>query len=178
VIGFLRFVGLINAAVWFGSSVLFTFAIGPAVFSQDMRQLLGEAHYPFFSGAIAQVLIHRFLDLQVICALIAVFHAFGEWLYLGRPLHRLWLGLLAGLVAASLLGNFVFQPRIKAWHQIKYAQNRSPGEKDAAARSLRIWHGASQGVNLLALVGLLIYLWRLANPINATRFVPSTKFQG
>jgi hypothetical protein len=166
-----------NAAVWFGSAVLFTFAIGRAVFSDDMQHLLGPTYYPYFSGAIAQVLIRRYLDWNVVCALIAVLHAFGEWLYLGRPLHRLWIGLLAGLFACSLLGDFVFQPRIKSLHAVKYATNRTRAERESAARSLSIWHGVSQGVNLLLLGGLGVYLWRVANPANPTRFVTPGKFQ-
>lgn len=167
-----------NAAVWFGAAVFFTLGIGPAVFSQDMRLLLGENNFRYFSGAIAQVLIARYFDLQIVCGLIALFHAFTEWLYLGRPLHRFWTGLLAGLLAVGLLGGFVLQPRIKHLHAIKYAQNRSETDRAAAARSLSLWHGFSQTVNVLMLAGLGLYLWRVAHPASTARFVTGVKFQG
>jgi len=41
VLGFLRIIALLNAAVWFGSIIFFTFAAGPAFFTDDMIQLLG-----------------------------------------------------------------------------------------------------------------------------------------
>jgi hypothetical protein len=175
VIGFLRIVGLVNAAVWFGAAVFFTCGIGPAVFSRDMQQLLGANNYPYFSGAIIQVLIARYFDLQLVCGLIAVFHVFVEWLYLSRPLSRFWMGLLAGLVVAGLLGALVFQPRIKALHRAKYAATTAPAQRITATRALRLWHGTSQGVNLLVLVGLGLYLWRTATPSNGTRFLGQSK---
>jgi hypothetical protein len=175
VIGFLRIVGLLNAAVWFGGAVFFTLAIGPAVFSQDMHQLLGANNYPYFAGAIAQVLIARYFDLQIVCGLIAVFHGFAEWLYLSRPLPRCWTGLLAGLLVASLLGAFVLQPRVKALHRTKYAANTAPAQRITATRSLKLWHGASQVVNLLMLGGLGLYVWRTATPPGSTRFLAQGK---
>src|SRR6266436_1420387 len=81
VIGFLRFVGLLNAAVWFGAAIFFTFAAGPAVFSQDMKDALRQNN-PYFYGAIAQVLISRYFRLQLICGVIALLHLVMESLYL------------------------------------------------------------------------------------------------
>lgn len=176
-IGLLRVIGLMNAAVWFGGSVAFTFVLGPSVFSADMRQLLGPANQAYFTGAIAQVLVGRYFDLQMICALIALFHALAERIYCGRPLSRLWTGLLLGLFAASLLGGLALEPKIKRLHVLKYAVNRAPAERAAAGRSLALWHGVSQTVNLLALAGLAAYTWRVAQPANAARFIPAAKFQ-
>lgn len=167
---FLRIVGFVNAAIWFGTVVFFTLGIGPAVFSQDMRELLGPANFPFFSGAIIQVLISRYFDFQVICAMVAVFHAFAEWLYLSRPLYRFWTGLLVMLLAGSLVGAFVFQPQIKKLHRQKYSRSSTPAERITSTSALKVWHGVSQSVNLLMLAGLGLYLWRTANPSNATRF--------
>ncbi len=177
-IGFLRIVGLVNAAIWFGAAVFFTFGIGPAVFSPDMRQVLGAANFPYFSGAIAQLLISRYFDLQIVCALIAVFHAFAEWLYLNRPLHRFWTGLLAGLLAASLLGALVLQPHMKKLHRLKYSPAATPAQRVSSTSAFKVWHGTSQAANLLVLASLGLYLWRTANPSNATRFRPPGKLQG
>src|SRR5438045_1500065 len=65
--GFLRFVGILNAAVWLGGGIFFTLGSAPAVFSRDMQSLLGREYYPYFSGAIAQVLIAKSFHLQIIC---------------------------------------------------------------------------------------------------------------
>jgi hypothetical protein len=178
VIGFLRIVGLVNAAIWFGAAVFFTFGVAPAVFSQDMRQLLGPGNYPYFSGAIAQMLISTYFDLQVVCALVAVFHAFAEWLYLSRPLHRFWTGLLAVLLLSSLLGALLLQPHMKKLHQFKYSPAATPAQRVSATSAFKVWHGTSQAVNLLMLAGLGLYLWRTANPSNATRFRPPGQVVG
>lgn len=176
VIGFLRFVGIVNAAVWLGAAVLFTFGAGPAVFSEDMSALLGPANFPYFSGAIAQVLIARFFKLQLICVGLALAHLFVEWLYLGRLPGRLTGGLLALVLALGLVADFGFQPRIKQLHAAKYAVNAPVESREAAARSLRVWHGTAQGFNLLLLVGLTAYLWRVANPTDPSRsLIPRLK---
>jgi hypothetical protein len=172
VIGFLRFVGVVNAAVWFGAGVFFTFAGGPALFSDDMKALLGPNNFPYFSGAIAQILIARYFMLQWICGCVAVAHLLVECLYLGRPLRGFTTWLLLALLSLSLAGDLWMQPKIKDLHRTKYAVNATALIRESAARSLRVWHGFAQSVNVLALAGLVVYLWRVANPSDATRFVP------
>ncbi|HEY9173589.1 MAG TPA: DUF4149 domain-containing protein [Verrucomicrobiae bacterium] len=178
VIGFLRFVGLLNAAVWLGAAVFFTFGAGPAAFSDEMKTLLGPKNHPYFSGAIAQVLIARYFTFQLICGVIAALHLFTEWLYLGRPMRRFTGYLLVGLLLLGLAGDFGMQPKIKRLHAAKYAVNATPQSREAAARSLAAWHGVAQSVNLLMLAGLVVYVWRVANPSEATRFVPAVKLRG
>jgi hypothetical protein len=177
VIGFLRFVGLLNAAIWLGAAVFFTFGAGPAVFSEDMKALLGPKNYPYFSGAIAQVLIARFFTVQLVCGAIAAVHLSVEWLYLGRPMRGFTGYLLIGLLVLGLAGDLGMQPKIKRLHTAKYAMNATPQSRATAARSLAIWHGVAQGVNLFILGGLVVYLWRVANPSDAPRFVPAVKLR-
>jgi hypothetical protein len=178
VIGFLRFVGILNAAVWFGGAVFFTFGTGLAPFSQEMKTLLGPNNYPYFSGAIAQILIARYFRFQLVCGIIAVLHLLAEWLYLGKYPRKLQLGLVIGLCAAALFGGFGLQPRLKALHATKYGTSARPEIREAASRSFRAWHSASQVVNLLVVTGLAVYLWRAANPSDPTRFVSAFKFTG
>ena len=175
-IGFLRFVGILNAAVWFGTAIFFTFGTGLVPFSQEMRDLLGPSNFPFFSGAIAQILIARYFHFQVGCAIIAALHLIAEWLYLGKYPQKLQAGLLIGLASAALIGGYWVQPRLKALHATKYSVNTRPEIREAAARSFKAWHGVSQVVNLLMVSGLAVYLWRAANPSDHTRFVSAVKF--
>ena len=175
-IGFLRFVGILNAAVWFGGAVFFTFGAGFAPFSQEMKTLLGPNNYPYFSGAIAQILIARHFHFQLACGSIAVLHLLAEWLYLGKYPRKLQVGLLIGLCAAALAGGYWLQPKLKALHATKYGTSTRPEIREAANRSFRAWHGVSQVVNLLLVGGLAAYLWRAANPSDPTRFVSALKF--
>jgi len=72
VIGFLRCIGLLNAAIWFGAGIFFTFGAGPAIFSSDMQKLL-EAYYPSYSGMIAQIVIARYSNLGLHVRLLRSF---------------------------------------------------------------------------------------------------------
>jgi hypothetical protein len=177
VIGFLRFVGLLNTAVWLGGALFFSLGVAPAVFSSDMKTLLGGNNYPYFSGAIAQLFVARYFHMQLICSLIAIVHLLVDRLYLGRTAQQLWLGLLLALFSLGLLGGFWLQPKLKQLHSIKYAASSTPEARQAADQSFRAWHGASQIANLLMICGLGIYFWHLANPPDSTRFVSTAKFR-
>jgi hypothetical protein len=169
-------VGILNAAVWFGTAIFFTFGAGLAPFSQEMKTLLGPNNYPYFSGAIAQILIARYFHFQLACGIVAVLHLLAEWLYLGKFPRKLQVGLLIGLCAAALFGGCWLQPRLKTWHATRYGTSTRPELREAAIRSFRIWHGVSQVVNVLLVGGLAAYLWRAANPSEPTRFVSALKF--
>jgi hypothetical protein len=162
--------------VWLGAAIFFTFGAGPAVFSPEMKRLLGANNFPYFSGAIAQVLIARYFHLQIACSVVAILHLLAEWLYLGKHPRKLQVGLLVGLCAAALIGGYWLQPKLKALHTVKYGVNTRPEIREAADRSFKAWHGVSQVVNLLLVGGLAAYLWRAANPSDPTRFVSSVKF--
>ena len=103
-----------------------------------------------------------------------------EWIYFGRTPPKRWLGLLIALIMAGLVGGYWMQPKMKELHRIKYGVGvkSSQAERDAADHSFRAWHGAAQGMNLLMLAGLGLYLWRVANPDDPARFVSTTKFRG
>ena len=168
--------GILNAAVWLGGAIFFTFGAGLVPFSQEMKNLLGPNNYPYFSGAIAQILIARYFHFQIVCCVVAVLHLLAEWIYLGKFPQKLQAGLLIGLCAAALAGGYWLQPKLNALHAAKYGVNTRPEIREAAARSFRAWHGVSQVVNSLLVGGLAAYLWRAANPSDPTRFVSAVKF--
>jgi hypothetical protein len=178
VIGFLRFVGVMNAAVWLGAAVFFTFGAGPALFSDDMRKLLGEANHPYFSGAIAQIVLVRYFHLHLVCGIVAALHLLAEALYLGRPAQKLSLGLLGFLLFITLASGFWLQPKVSGLHVTRYAVNAPAAQREASARSFRVWHGVSQFLNVLMMGGLVVYVWRVANPSDTLRFVSPAKFRG
>jgi hypothetical protein len=176
VIGILRFVGILNAAVWFGSAIFFSFGAGYVPFSQDMKNLLGPSNYPFFSGAIAQIFVASYFRFQLGCVVVAALHILAEWVYLGKYPQKLQLGLWIGLASVTLIGGYWLQPRLKNLHALKYGGNTRPAIRESANRSFKAWHGVSQVINLVALGGLALYLWRAANPSDQARFVSAVKF--
>jgi hypothetical protein len=166
VIGFLRFLGVINAAVWFGSAIFFTFVVVPGVFSPEMKTLFEQKVY--FNGGVAQILISRYFVLQHCCAVIAIFHLVAEKLYAGRGIERLTLLVVTGMLGAGLLGGFWIQPKLKELHSIKYQSPSLPARAEAD-RAFKSWHGISQMVNLAMLPGLIFYLWRVTSVSHPSR---------
>ena len=171
----LRFVGLVNAAVWLGAVVVLAFGIGPALVSPEVERLLGTKNFPYFSGAIAQIAAGRCAYLQFACGLVALLHVLAEWLYFGRAPKRRWLGLLTGLIALSLLNGCWLQPELKRLHTLQFT---AVEERPAARKAFQNWQRAAGAVNLLSAAGLVFYLWRVANPSDPTRILPAAKFRG
>lgn len=177
VIGFLRFVGVVNAAVWLGATLFATVGVSPAAHSEDMKALLGPNNFPYFSGAIEQVILARLSTLHWVCAAVAVAHLLAERLYLGRPLRRLTGWLLMGMVLWGLAGDLLISPRTARWHRACHAVNATPASREAATRALQRWRATAWVGDALLLTGLVVYLWRVANPPAETRFIPAVKLR-
>jgi len=177
VLGFLRFIGILNAAIWLGGAVFFTLGAGQVPFSGSMKELL-QSNYPYYSGAIAQLLVSKYFALHILCGAVALAHLAAEWLYLGRPARRSTLILLIALFAFGLLGGVWLQPKMNRLHRHKYASNLPQEVQEKAVKSFRVWHAASQVMNLFVLGGLGVYVWRANNPPDPTRFVSAMQFRG
>ena len=176
----LRLVGVINAAVWFGAAVFFAFGVAPVFFKPELKAptALGEV----WPGLLAMLVLERYFVIQYCCSIIALVHQFAEWLYLGKPLHRLTVVVLGMLFVLALAGGLWLQPRLKTLHQVKYGYGSGAAstavQRTQAARSFRILHGLSRTLDILSICGLVIYVWRVTTPPNGPRFVPSSKFRG
>lgn len=177
VIGLLRFIGILNAAIWLGGGVFFTFAAGRVPFSDGMEALLQD-NFPYFSGAIAQLLVAKYYGLHVLCGAVALAHLAVEWLYLGRRAKRSTLILLILLFVMGVVGRFWLHPTMKELHTFMYASNVPEELREQKTRSFRVWHAGSQVLNLFALTGLCVYVWRANNPPDPTRFVRAMQFRG
>jgi hypothetical protein len=164
-------VGILNAAVWFGSAIFLVVGL-PALFTAEMKRQLGLPGV----GFAAQAVVARFFILQYFCAAIALAHLIGQWLYYGRPLLRLNLALVTGLIGLALLGGLWMQPKLRDLHQRMYSG--ATGEpRDRAAKSFRVWHAGSESANLLVIAGLLLYLWKVAEVPENPRFVRLSKIR-
>ena len=165
-IGFLRFVGVANAAVWFGASIFFTFSVGPAFFSDKMIGLLTRP----YAGAAAQIVIERYFLFHELCGAVALAHLVAEWLYMGKPLQRLTLWLLLGIFAFGLVGGHSLQPKLRALHRTIYGPGSTSQQIVQAKQSFKLWHAASQALNLVVLGGVAVYLWRATTPGSGYRY--------
>lgn len=175
-IAFLRFFGIMNAAVWFGAAVFFTFGIAPAFFTPEIKKLLGD----IYAGLVAQSVFERYFVLHYCCGGLALLHQLAEWVYLGKALHRFTFGLLLGILTISLLGGFWLQPKLKELYRIRHGRPEqfTAEQRNDAANSFRKWHGASQIMNVMMLAGLAVFAWRVSVPQqNGPRFTPG-KFRG
>ena len=170
----LRFIGLLNAAIWLGSLVFFTACVGPSFFSEEMLRILGKPH----AGAAAQVVLGRYFELQFWCAGIAVVHLVSEWLYTGRPVHRSILIVLGTVIFLEVAGGYFLQPRLKDLHYAMYHPRSTVPQREAARKSFGMLHGVAQTMNLLVLGGVLFYLWHTAQWTGNTRFLSASKFRG
>jgi hypothetical protein len=178
VIGFLRFTGRLNAAIWLGAAVFCTLGILPLVNSQKMMSFLGQTYFPYISGGIIRLVIVRLFYWQIFCAVIAWIHLVLECLYLGRTPRRRWVGLLTLLFSASLITGLWLNPKLTRLHRTQHGLNVRPAEREVATRSFRFWEGVFQAVNVVLIGGVGIYFWRLTVTEDAPRFVTPVKFRG
>lgn len=176
-IGFLRFTGLLNAAIWLGATVFCSTAVRAALNSHDLVNLVGAKYFTPVSGAVAYIIQARLFQLQIACALLAWLHLLGEWLYLGRQPGRGRVALLTGLFTLSLMGSFWLGPQLTRLHHAQHAPGVRVEDRDAAARSFPRWHGMLQTTNVLMIGGVIFYFWRITQTDNALRFVHPVNFR-
>ena len=174
----LRFIGVLNAAVWLGAAFFFPFAVGPAFFTPEVKEIFRGRFWP---GVMAQFVVERYFYLQQICGVIALVHLIAEWFYLGRALQRLNVVILGGLLLFGFVGGFWIQPKLHELHLVMYSMNEqyqavslSVAERTSAVKSFRTWHGVARGMDLVALAGLLVYFWRVTHPSDDLRILSAT----
>ena len=176
----LRFIGVMNAAIWFGSAVFILIA-AQVFFSEDVRSTpLGR----FWPGVMVSFVFQRFFLVQCVCGIIAIAHQLAEWVYLGRGMQRWLLALLGVLLLVGLIEGLAIQPRIRAMnltrHSLneKYAPHRfTPAEIARAQAGFTTWHRVSFIIGITATVALGVFFWKIVNPGDNARFVRSTKFR-
>jgi hypothetical protein len=166
---FLRIIGIVNAAIWFGAGTFFAAGVIPGVFSQDLRHIFGDSAYPYYSGAVALALFKRFFVLQYICGAVALLHFFAEKLYLGRPFSGLGTALVVVIFSLGLIGGFWLQPKMENLRQIMYS-GVTAEQKEKARHSFDTWHGISEMANMLIIGGLLVHLLRVTRPPDSGRY--------
>ena len=162
----IQLIGILNAAIWLGGAVFFTFIAGPAFFSPDLEPILPKPE----NGIAARYLIGKFAAFQIACASIAVINLIVgcNWKAYSNPKPQALI--LAAIILLTGAGMFFLTPKMDALHQLKYADyfglQATDEKKDAASRAFGQMHGLLQVGNLLVLVGLLlnfVLCWKTAS---------------
>ena len=171
--GFLRFLGLFNAAVWVGGSIFFSFLAAPVFFTAEVTDFTP----PPDNGLVAQAMWGRYFMLHYLCGTIASLHLLVEWLYSGGGFPRRAIAVVCVLLGLALIGGKFINPKLAGWHQQKHQfQLKNEGERQTikkaedtqsvvqdAERKFAVWHGVSQVINLAMVILLTWRFWRLAN---------------
>ncbi len=97
--GFLRFLGLFNAAVWVGGSVFFSFLAAPVFFTPEIKSLTP----PPVNGLVAQAMLGRYFTLHILCGIVAVVHLLLEWLYSGGRFPKRTIAIVCVLLGLALM---------------------------------------------------------------------------
>ncbi len=176
----LRFIGVMNAAIWFGSAV-FVLAAAPVFFSATVQSTpLGK----FWPGVMVQFVFERLFYVQCVCATVGIAHQLAEWVYLGRNLQRWVMIVLGALLLFTLAEGLILQPRMRSLYLVKYGLNdryaaaQYPvAERLQAEASFKQWHRVSRIAGLFATLSLGALLWKVVHPEDNPRFVAS-KFRG
>lgn len=173
-----RLIGIGNAALWFGTTLFFTFVVGPAFFSNEMLSLFGWPKTgqlaKYYSGAVAQIILERYFIVHYICGGIALVHLMIEWLYTGRPWKKITLLIILCMLSLSLSGGMWIQPKLQRLFRTMYGG--APQQVEEARRVFKVWHGVSQGINLLLLGGTLAVLWQISREPEGLRYSNRVKF--
>jgi len=162
----IRFVGVLNAAVWLGAAVSFVLWARPAFSSAERLGFLPHPH----ASAAAVVMLDGCFVLQQWCAVVAVAHLLLEYLQSGRYLGSWLLGLLAGLLGVSVAGSRWLVPTLHELQRVNYSTLAAAAQKAEAAGRLAALNLGFEVVNGLVILALLCYLWRLCRPANGPRF--------
>jgi hypothetical protein len=177
VIGFLKFVGILNAAAWLGATIYQLFAVSPVLRSAGVEQVLTTRHFPYVSGVIAQIVADRFFYWLLACGLLGLAHLVAERFYFGKTAQRLGFGLVLGLLAATLCLGLIVQPKVRYWHLRSHAVNYTPPQRAASLKMVRAWNAFAWTLHLALIGGLGVHLWRMSNPPEQKRFLSPSQFR-
>jgi len=167
----LRFVGIVNAAIWFGAGVFFTLVVLPGVFSSDLHVLFGDdERFKFYAGGVALALFKRFFVLQYVCGIVALLHLVAEKLYLSKPYPRWGTAVVLVVLGFSLVGGAVVQPKLLDYRKTMYSTTSTSDQKARATHSFAVWHATSETANLFVMIGLLAHLVGAAKPEEPGRY--------
>ena len=165
VVNGLRFIGLLNAAIWAGASIYFSFILAPTFDGGVLEEKLG-----FLTKVIQLKLSKTYLTTHQVCAVVAIVHFLSEWLYSAKPLMKRGLYLSIALFTLALSAGQFIQPKMEKTYVVKFHAERDQSEDaEAAGRLFRFWNGTFKALNLALLGGVVFHFWLLSKPSRIMR---------
>lgn len=165
----LRFLTLLNAAVWIGTGIFFTFLVGPAFFSQEVAAFLPRPYVE----RLAEIMVGRYYLVFLGCAIASMVLVVADYLHTGRLPAAGSLVVLLLLLGVAITSQFWLVPKLNTLHRVKYSSVATPEQKLEAQESFRRFHGLSQGGNLMGLIALGFYFWGVSRPLFSPRYSAS-----
>ncbi|MGV3754039.1 MAG: hypothetical protein ACO1QS_01500 [Verrucomicrobiota bacterium] len=179
-IAFLRFIGLMNAAVWLGAVVVYAALISPALVSSEMLDVFGGARNPMapaYRGLAVEIVAGKFYWVHFICSGVAAFHLLVEWLFTGKATRTLMLYLAMTIIVLGLANGLLLHHKMKELHRIRYGRTVPAPQKDKAANMFQTLQTATDVMHWIMVAGLVVYLWKTATPGEQPRFNSTRKFK-
>lgn len=172
-ISFLRFVGVMNAAVWLGGTVFHLFAVAPFFGSSAVHWLLGELH----AGGTGLMLWHRFYGLQYLCIGIAWLHLLAEWVYLGRSVSKFNGWALSIGLSLTLTSHAEMSQGVEKAHWKRQNSNVSVVDRERALRVYPLWKGVWIATNAALGLTILAFSWKTLTANQGPRFMTQGRFR-
>ena len=174
VLPLLRIIGIANAALWFGATLLFLICIRSGFQSPEMVELIPEP----FAAAAMHVLLKHYIDLILICALVALLQLCAIQWYQGRPIFRLRIGVLIFLIIISALIKWNIYPMMQKHHLKAHQAGSSNEEQRQGSKAYRTWKTGFYFLHLIILGGSFSHLLNVSNGANGYRELRTQQFRG
>lgn len=172
-ISFLRFVGVMNAAVWLGASLYHLLAVGPFFSTAAARWVLGE---PQATGA-GLMLWHRLYTLQYLCVGVAWAHLLTEWVYLGRGPSRFQGWMLSLMLTLTLAGDLELRHGVEPAHWTRLNAKANAEEKARAQRNYPLWSALWMSTQAGLTLAVILFSSRTLMATPGPRFMTQGKFR-
>ncbi|MBT5925787.1 MAG: hypothetical protein HOH33_04120 [Verrucomicrobia bacterium] len=170
----LRILGIANAALWFGATMLFLICFRTGFQSPDMIQLLPG---PFAEAAL-HVIMKSYLSVLLFCSVVSVIQLWAEQWYTGRPIFRLRLSILLSLVVFSCLLKWGIFPVMQKQHVRAHQPNANTENQRNGGKAYRSWKTGFHFVHLIIVGGSLSHLLYISQGERGYRVLGVQQFRG
>ncbi|MDG1892153.1 MAG: hypothetical protein P8L18_12655 [Verrucomicrobiota bacterium] len=170
----LRIIGIVNAALWFGSALFYIGCVRAEFQSDAMLKLLP----PPFAEAAMHLILSGYLSLLLICSVIAVLQLWAEQWYTGRPVFRIRISMLLFMVFLAALLKFGIFPAMKNQHLRAYQPSAIAADAKEGMRTYRRLKIGFHCLHLFHIFGALSHVWYVSQSKSGYKLLGMHQFRG